>query len=49
MLLVINTKSPPEGDGGFAGGAVVSLHCLWVYLEKSYWKALDFVEAMRSV
>lgn len=36
MLLVAEAKSPPEGDGGFANYAVVSLHCLRVYLEKSY-------------
>ena len=33
----------PEAGGGFAKYAVVSLHCLRVYLEKSYREALDLL------
>lgn len=32
--------------GGFADYAVVSLHCLRIYLEKSYQEALDLLSEM---
>lgn len=32
-----------EGDGGFADYAVVSFHCLWMNLEKSYHNVLDLL------
>jgi IS5 family transposase len=35
----------PEG-GGFADYDIVSLHCLRVYLEKSYREALDLLSGM---
>ena len=33
----------PEGGGGFADYAAVSLHCLRIYLEKSYCEVLDLL------
>jgi len=39
----------PEGGGGFAEYAVVSLHCLRVYLEKSYREALDLLSEMPHI
>ncbi len=39
----------PEGGGGFADYAVVSLHCLLVYLEKSYRKTLDLLSEMPHI
>jgi hypothetical protein len=39
----------PEGGGGFADYAVVSLHCLRVYLEKSYREALDLLSEMAHI
>jgi IS5 family transposase len=33
----------PEGGGSFADYAVVSLHCLRVYLEKSYRETLEML------
>ena len=39
----------PEGGGGFAEYAVVSLQCLWVYLEKSYREALDLLSEMPQI
>jgi len=39
----------PEGGGGFADYAVVSLHCLRVYLEKSYREALDLLSEMPHI
>ncbi|ELZ04951.1 ISH9-type transposase [Natrialba asiatica DSM 12278] len=39
----------PEGGGGFADYAVVSLHCLRVYLEKSYRESLDLLSEMSQV
>jgi IS5 family transposase len=36
----------PGGGGGFTGYAVVSLHFLRVYLEKSYPKTLDLLSEM---
>ncbi|WP_254809727.1 IS5 family transposase [Natronosalvus amylolyticus] len=39
----------PEGGGGFADYAVVSLHCLRIYLEKSYREALDLLSEMPHI
>ncbi len=39
----------PEGGGGFADYAVVSLHCLLIYLEKSYREALDLLGEMPQI
>jgi IS5 family transposase len=39
----------PEGGGGFADYAVVSLHCLRVYLDKSYREALDLLSEMPQI
>ena len=39
----------PEGGGGFAEYAVVSLHCLRIYLEKSYREALDLLSEMPQI
>ena len=39
----------PEGGGSFAEYAVVPLHCLRVYLEKSYREALDLLSEMPQV
>jgi len=39
----------PEGGGGFADYAVVSLHCLRIYLEKSYRETLDLLSEMPHI
>ena len=39
----------PQGGGGFADYAVVSLHCLRIYLEKSYREALDLLSEMPQI
>ncbi|WP_267643966.1 IS5 family transposase [Haloarchaeobius amylolyticus] len=39
----------PEGGGGFADYAVVSLHCLRVYLDKSYRDSLDLLSEMPHI
>jgi IS5 family transposase len=39
----------PEGGGSFAEYAVVSLHCLRVYLGKSYREALDLLSEMPQI
>jgi len=39
----------PEGGGGFADYAVVSLHCLRIYLAKSYREALDLLSEMPHI
>jgi len=50
MLSVAEAKSPPpDGRDGFADYAVVSLHCLRVYLEKSYREALDLLSKMPHI
>ncbi len=38
-----------RGGGGFADYAVVSLHCLRIYLEKSYREALDLLSEMPQI
>ncbi|MBC9987865.1 IS5 family transposase [Haloferax sp. AS1] len=39
----------PEGGGGFADYALVSLHCLRVYLDESYRNALDLLSEMPHI
>ncbi|XGI83984.1 IS5 family transposase [Halorutilales archaeon Cl-col2-1] len=39
----------PEQGGGFADYAIVSLHCLRIYLEKSYREALDLLSEMPRI
>ena len=39
----------PEGGGGFADYALVSLHCLRVYLDESYCNALDLLSEMPHI
>ena len=39
----------PEGGGGFADYAVVSLHCLRIYLNESYRNALDLLSEMPRI
>jgi len=39
----------PTGGGSFADYAVVSLHCLRIYLEKSYREALDLLSEMPHI
>nr|CAA41879.1 unnamed protein product [Halobacterium salinarum] len=48
MLSVAEAKSPPEG-GALADYAIVSLHCLRVYLEKSYRETLDLLSEMPHI
>jgi IS5 family transposase len=39
----------PEEGSGFADYAVVSLHCLRVYLKKSYRESLDLLSEMPKI
>lgn len=39
----------PKGGGGFADYAVVSLHCLRIYLEKPYRETLDLLSEMPHI
>jgi len=39
----------PEGGGGFADYALVSLHCLRIYLDESYRNALDLLSEMPHI
>ncbi len=39
----------PEGGGGFADYALVSLHCLRIYLDASYRNALDLLSEMPHI
>ena len=42
-------SAAPNGGGGFADYALVSLHCLRVYLEKSYRVTLDLLSEMPQI
>ena len=42
-------SAAPAGGGGFADHALVSLHCLRVYLEKSYRASLDLLSEMPQI
>ena len=44
-----NESATPAGGGGFADHALVSFHCLRVYLEKSYRVALDLLSEMPQI
>ncbi len=35
-----------QSGGGFADYAIFSLHCLWIYLDKSYHESLDLLREM---
>ncbi len=39
----------PQGGGGFADYAVVSFHCLRIYLDKSYCESLDLLSEMPQI
>ena len=39
----------PQGGGGFADYAIVSLHCLRIYLDKSYRESLDLLSEMPQI
>jgi len=39
----------PQGGGGFADWTMVSLHCLRIYLEKSYRMTLDLLSEMPGI
>jgi IS5 family transposase len=39
----------PEGGGGFADYALVSLHCLRIYLDESYRNTLDLLSEMPQI
>ncbi len=39
----------PEGGGGFADYALVSLHCLRIYLDESYRNTLDLLSEMSHI
>ncbi len=39
----------PEGVGGFADYALVSLHCLRIYLDESYRNALDLLSEISHI
>jgi len=49
MLLVSEAKSPPREGWLLREYAVVSLHCLRIYLEKSYREALDLLGEMPQI
>jgi len=42
-------SAAPQGGGGFADYAVVSLHCLRIHLTKSYREALDLLSEMPQI
>ena len=39
-------SAAPEGGGGFADYALVSLHCLRIYLDASYRMTIDLLKEM---
>ncbi len=39
----------PEEGGSFVDYALVSLHCLWIYLDESYRNALDLLSEMPHI
>jgi len=49
MLLVAEAKLPPYLGGSFADYAVVSLHCLRIYLYNSYREALDLLSEVPQI
>ncbi len=42
-------SAAPEGGGGFAGYALVSLHCLRIYLDTSYRMTIDLLKEMPQI
>ena len=42
-------SAAPEGDGGFADYAFVSLHCLRIYLDTSYRMTIDLLKEMPQI
>ena len=42
-------SAAPEGGGGFADYAFVSLHCLRVYLDMSYRMTIDLLKEMPQI
>jgi len=42
-------SAAPEGGGGFAGYAFVSLHCLRIYLDTSYRMTIDLLKEMPQI
>jgi len=44
-----NESAAPEGDSGFADYALVSLHCLRIYLNTSYRMTIDQLKEMLQI
>jgi len=42
-------SAAPEGGGGFADYALVSLHCLRIYLDASYRMTIDLLKEMPQI
>ncbi len=42
-------SAAPEGGGGFTDYTLVSLHCLRIYLDKSYRNALNLLSEMPHI
>ncbi len=42
-------SAAPEGSGGFADYALVSLHCLRIYLDTSYRMTIDLLKEMPQI
>jgi len=42
-------SAAPEGGGGFADYALVSLHCLRIYLDTSYRMTIDLLKEMPQI
>ena len=42
-------SAAPEGGGGFADYALVSLHCLRIYLDTSYRMTIDLLTEMPQI
>ena len=42
-------SAAPDGGGGFADYAIVSLHCLRIYLDTSYLMTIDLLTEMPQI
>ncbi len=42
-------SAAPKGGGGFADYALVSLHCLRIYLDTSYRMTIDLLKEMAQI
>ncbi|SDN52193.1 hypothetical protein SAMN05192554_1556, partial [Haloarchaeobius iranensis] len=42
-------SAAPQGGGGFADYALVSLHCLRIYLDTSYRMTIDLLKEMPQI